>query len=190
MDLTDIARLINNDMFLDPPISENALQTVSEFTLLWMIYEGRLYQTDYKSARMQQLVSEGTITLAGLDEYWAYFQQRYVGTEAELNATFEQLAFSSQVDKRLLQAILGNPTPTDAERTIAVLLIVHRLRNNLFHGIKQVASLNLQRENLAMANRALKDVLRRVHLHFQENREREIHITLPLPNVSQPHEPQ
>lgn len=177
-------------MFLDPPISVDTLRTVNEFTLLWMIYEGRLYQTDYKSARMQQLVNEGTITLAGLNEYWAYFQQRYVGTEAELNATFEQLAFSSQVDKRLLQAILGNSMPTDAERIIAILLIVHRLRNNLFHGIKQVASLNLQRENLAMANRVLEDVLWRVHLHFLENKERGIYITFPLPNATQPHEPQ
>lgn len=168
MELAEIARLINDDMFLDPPISVDSLKTVNEFTLIWMIYEGRLYDSNYKSLRMIEMVNSAVIHLSDLDVYWTYFKERYMTSPAILNATFDQLAFSEQSknDKNRLVAILTNRMPTDEERTIAILLIVARLRNNLFHGIKQVASLNLQRENLEMATKALDEVLRRVHLHF------------------------
>jgi hypothetical protein len=172
MELAEIARLINGDMFLDPPISVDSLKTVNDFTLLWMIYEGRLYDSNYKSFRMIELVNSGVIRLSNLDEYWTYFKERYMTSSAVLNTTFDQLAFSEQSknDKNRLMVILTNRTPTDKERTIAILLIVARLRNNLFHGIKQVASLNLQSENLEMATKALGEMLRRVHLHFLDSR--------------------
>lgn len=172
MELAEIAGLINGDMFLDLPISVDSLKTVNDFTLLWMIYEGRLYDSNYKSLRMMELVNSSVIRLSNLDEYWTYFKGRYMTSPAVLNITFDQLAFSEQSknDKNRLMAILTNQTPTDEERTIAILLIVAGLRNNLFHGIKQVASLNLQRENLEMATKALGDTLRRVHLHFLDSR--------------------
>lgn len=172
MELTEVARLINDDMFLDPPISVDSLKTVNDFTLLWMIYEGRLYDSNYKSLRMIELVESGVVRLTNLDEYWTYFTERYTTSPTVLNTTFDQLAFSEQSknDKNRLLTILTNQTPTDVERTIAILLIVARLRNNLFHGIKQLASLNLQRENLEMATKAIGDVLKRVHLHFLHSR--------------------
>jgi hypothetical protein len=46
-----------------------------------------------------------------------------------------------------------------ASQLLAVLIIVYRLRNNLFHGLKKVDGLNDQADNLNMACRTLASVL-------------------------------
>jgi hypothetical protein len=166
MELHEIAQLVNNDLFLDPPVSKDTLQTVQQFTLLWMIYEGRVFGTKYKNATLQELVTDGVIKLKDLEKPWDYFSSRYMVDDATLNDTFDQLSFESKKDESRLREILTSGTTDQKERTVAILLIVHRLRNNLFHGIKKMASLNLQRENLAMANNVLEDILKHLHLHF------------------------
>ncbi|RZK37351.1 MAG: hypothetical protein EOO61_09115 [Hymenobacter sp.] len=159
MELQEIARLVNNDLFLDPPVTADTLQTVQRFTLLWMIYEGRVFGTKYKNATLEELVMAGLIRLENLNTPWNYFASRYMGDSATLNDTFDQLSFESRKDESRLRGILTSGTTDTKERTLAILLVVHRLRNNLFHGIKKMASLNLQRENLDMANSVLEDIL-------------------------------
>jgi hypothetical protein len=143
-------------------LSPESLQTVRDFTLLWMFYEGSVFGTHYESAKMKDLVVRGELSLRDLDSHWDYFRRRYLSSPRIFSAQFDQLTISPQSakDRAHLEQLLNEPTPTDAERTIAVLLIVFRLRNNLFHGIKRVGSLNEEREVLSRANQVLEDVLR------------------------------
>lgn len=143
-------------------LSPESLQAVRDFTLLWMFYEGSAFGTHYDSGKMKELVERGELSLHDLNSHWDYFKRRYLSSPRIFSAQFDQLTISRQSakDRARLEQLLNEPTPTDEERTIAVLLIVFRLRNNLFHGIKRVGSLNEEREVLSRANQVLEDVLR------------------------------
>jgi hypothetical protein len=160
MESTDIIRLISQRT--GDSLSAESLQTVRDFTLLWMFYEGSVFETHYESEKMKKLVELGELRLHDLNLHWDYFQKRYLSSPRIFSTQFDQLTISRQSakDRTRLEQLLNEPTPTDAERTIAVLLIVFRLRNNLFHGIKRVGSLNEEREVLNRANQVLEDVLR------------------------------
>jgi hypothetical protein len=48
----------------------------------------------------------------------------------------------------------------------ALLMIVYRLRNNLFHGSKQIGNLNNQAENLNMGSKVLTAIMERFNVHW------------------------
>jgi hypothetical protein len=54
MESTDIIRLISQRT--GDSLSAESLQTVRDFTLLWMFYEGSLFGTHYESQKMKKLV--------------------------------------------------------------------------------------------------------------------------------------
>ncbi|MFA9187573.1 hypothetical protein [Flavobacterium magnesitis] len=56
-------------------------------------------------------------------------------------------------------AVLSRQVATPREILEALLLILLRFRNNLFHGNKQIVNLNTQVSNFTHANRLLADVL-------------------------------
>jgi len=88
-----------------------------------------------------------------------------MGNETDLNETFDQLKYRNLGgNQAMLRAILTKPAPYGQAAHDCPTAHRTRLRNNLFHGIKKVAVLNLQRENIAMAVRVLEDVLRHIHL--------------------------
>lgn len=59
----------------------------------------------------------------------------------------------------LVENVLLNNDNSTINRIHAILLITYRLRNNLFHGAKDIRYLDGQRENLRFASHLLKTVL-------------------------------
>ena len=58
-----------------------------------------------------------------------------------------------------MEAVLMGQKTGPADLIMALLTISHRLRNNLFRGLKGIKDLNDQRENLAVACAALAGVM-------------------------------
>jgi hypothetical protein len=59
----------------------------------------------------------------------------------------------------LVQAVIEGANDDPRDRMLALLMIVWRLRNNLFHGAKWAYQLRDQRENFTQANSVLMRML-------------------------------
>jgi len=72
----------------------------------------------------------------------------------------ETFAIAAMFDQLLAAANLRQGDKTDTTSSIAALLIIiYRLRNNLFHGLKWAYNIQGQRSNFAHANYVLMTVL-------------------------------
>lgn len=70
------------------------------------------------------------------------------------------LRLRGETDKQPLveDVLLGKQTAEDAQIE-AIIIIIGRYRNNLFHGLKEISSIDLQKENFDIANEFLMTVL-------------------------------
>ena len=88
----------------------------------------------------------------------AYFRQRYV-SDGQTNHKFESLHFRRNDRRELVEAVLLGHEATAIEIVKALLIIVFRLRNNLFHGIKWAYEMRDQQRNFENAIAVLTRVL-------------------------------
>ena len=93
----------------------------------------------------------------------AYFCGRYVEMEGKVTPYFRGLQLPRSRRDLVTKVLTGNEATSDRVMTV-VLIIVYRLRCNLFHGLKSLRELPQQRETLDVANTAL---MRAIELHQQ-----------------------
>ena len=128
------------------------------FLILWNLFECRLFDTSFsvsKALAKNLIVPEGV-----LKEAMEYFKTRYV-EDGKTNGKFDKLNFrqdksGKDIDKKshVMNVLLGTK---DDELTdsAAILCIVYRLRNNLFHGLKSVESFPNQEVTFKVVNNFL-----------------------------------
>lgn len=135
-------------------IDDTKLQSIFYFSLIWNLFEKELcakdgnirvhpeqHSTQYAEKINQELLSQ----------VFDYFQDRYAlnGSKTQKYESFE---FKSEDIKNEVFENLTIDKPTVKQKLKAILLIAFRLRNNLFHGEKQVEMLYEQNENFAQVN--------------------------------------
>ena len=133
------------------------LEMVSNFTLMWNFFEGivcnnhaNIREFDTLAEKIAQRVS----LPAEIDEGLRFWASRYV-TGAECNHLFHGLRFRLSDRREHVEAVLRSEKNDPRSQLLAVMIITYRLRNNLFHGLKEIKTLNDQVPNLTMACRAL-----------------------------------
>lgn len=130
-------------------LDDLTLEVVAEFTLYWGVFEGVECQNRGGHSRFQgfatQVVSK--ITDGDLDGLLAYWVDRYTNS-GSTNTLFERLNFRPNDKKDLVQKVLLGEERCSEQKILALLIIVYRLRNNLFHGLKKIDRLNEQQKNL------------------------------------------
>lgn len=143
------------------------IESIKNFALLWNLFE-RYFCAKY--AKLPQI--ESNINKLIKDNYifpetiykncYDYYRQRYL-TKNKTNKLFEGLGFRENASdvkyKQILKSILENPDSEIKKRILACFIIVYRLRNNLFHGSKNIATLNTQNENFEIANQVIMSFL-------------------------------
>jgi len=87
-----------------------------------------------------------------------YFRNRYVG-DAEALERFDHLNFRPNDRKAFVSQILHDPNSSVADIVLAITIIVYRLRNNMFHGEKDMRFIDGQVGNFEQANAFLKALL-------------------------------
>lgn len=139
-------------------INEEDIQSVLYFALIWNLFELRACKKFANVTSITNKVDEvyrgGLLRPEDFAAYLDYYQNRYL-TEGQINDKFYRLNFRRADKKELVESVLRGNLDGINDIVLALLLIILRLRNNLFHGEKDIYRLNYQIENFKVANQVL-----------------------------------
>ncbi len=99
-------------------------------------------------------------------EYVDYFSNRYFNPDGSQTYTLDGLKFrtnpTDQAEKAEIEAVLFKQVQSPDMVLKALLIILYRFRNNLFHGEKQMVNIEGQITNFIVANHILKMMLEKM----------------------------
>jgi hypothetical protein len=145
-------------------LKPETIEVISNFTLLWSFFEGALCNRRASVKAFEDLAKKiaqyatNVEKLEGIEVVLAFWRFRY-WTGSEFNGRFKGLEFRQGDRQDIVEAVLRKEKRDFNSQLLAVMIIVYRLRNNLFHGLKTIDMLNDQALNLDMACKALATVL-------------------------------
>jgi hypothetical protein len=143
-------------------LSEQEKATIMYFSLLWSFFEAKALGCNASTSRIKKFVNERSdqnkLKCDNFAESLAYFKKRYFNG-SEFTYLFEGLNLRKNDDPDLVKAVLSGAKTGKADSVAALLIIVYRLRNNLFHGEKWTYGIRDQLSNFATANNALMKAL-------------------------------
>lgn len=91
------------------------------------------------------------LKLDDYDKFLTYFVNRYL-EKGKTNDRYKKLNLRNGDKPKLVESVLNGSETTPEKVLLAILIIVYRYRNNLFHGIKEITDLPNQIENFRHAN--------------------------------------
>ncbi len=130
-------------------------QEISSFTWLWSTFEGKHCRTYANPDKLCRFAQSHPIKCPDTDQAWDYFHERYL-TDIDAADRFNHLmgnrngAIRTGISEGLID------TASEEDKLKALLFIVYRLRNNLFHGVKWQYGFANQLENFQHANKLLR----------------------------------
>lgn len=137
------------------------IDVVANFALMWNFFEGAVCDNRANIPVLERVSEEIGRNFAhnnGIERVVKFWTSRY-WTGTEFRNLFDDLHFRKCDRREIVEAVLRGDRVDFASKLFAVLIIVYRLRNNLFHGLKTIDTLNDQVANLNMACCALASVL-------------------------------
>lgn len=145
-------------------LEDDELKAITYFCLLWSLFEARVLE---KFADIEKITGaviamkqRGRISEGCCKDAFEYFQDRYTNGDS-FNEKFEALNFREGDKRGFVEDVLMNRVsdPDPALILEALLIIIYRLRNNLFHGEKWDYGIKCQKENFRQANNVLMRVM-------------------------------
>lgn len=137
-------------------------QAIFEFSFLWSLFEAQIMDNYARADLIRQRVgswaTEGTLEADRYDAELFYFRNRYFNNGA-LTYHFPHLNLRAADSLETVKAVIEGTSNAPHDRILCLLMIVWRLRNNLFHGEKWAYQLRDQLENFIHANSVLMRVL-------------------------------
>lgn len=148
-------------------LNNEGIDRVRNFSLLWNLFETfackRRADINSISNAVDKTNQREPITTDLIAEHLTYFKERYFKEDGTPKEIFEGLKFrprqTEQEAKQKVTETLTDKIYDSAENLKSLLFILYRLRNNLFHGEKEVVRLNGQMDNFTVANDLLAKVL-------------------------------
>ena len=126
--------------------------------LLWSLFEARVLD---RRASAQAIVvtarcwsERGVLAQDHFQYEQTFFRNRYC-PNGQFSCHFDHLNFRRPDREELVRRFLKQECLHAWEDAAGVLIIVYRLRNNLFHGLKWVHAIRGQRQNFGNATTAL-----------------------------------
>lgn len=141
-------------------LTDKDYNCVTEFLLLWNLFEDRLFENDFKEDKAKPYITNNIKKLDHdiCNKVFEYFKARYTHVESGLiiYPLFEKLNIRSRDKKEFVERTLVADSPSMEDKIFASIIIIFRYRNNLFHGLKDVTQINYQQSNFITANKMLK----------------------------------
>lgn len=139
-------------------LSNEERDAIMQFALLWSFFEAMALDNSASVRAITRLVqsweSNGQLDVDAFTKSLAYFKERYFnnGTATE---KFQGLHFRPRDKRALVEAVLTEQNTNPEDCVAALLIIVYRIRNNLFHGEKWAYDIQGQLGNFTNANAIL-----------------------------------
>jgi hypothetical protein len=134
------------------------INSILMFTLYWNILEHELCNDNFKIDKIRKYIKEYNIDKQNFTRYYEYFRDRYYTGNGNTNYYFDGLKLSKQ-NIKYVQDCFINQNPTNEELISSLFLIIQRLRNNIFHGLKEPRNFEEQELNFKIANKAIATIL-------------------------------
>jgi hypothetical protein len=137
---------------------------IFDFAFLWSLFEAKIMGGFARADRIREKVDQwaaGGLLEADLYEgELAYFRGRYFA-DGVLTHHFPHLHLRPTDHPELVRAVIEERNNDPRDRVLALLTIIWRLRNNLFHGAKWAYEIRGQLDNFSHANNVLMRLLER-----------------------------
>ena len=151
-------------------LSEDERTAITDFSFLWSLFEAKALNergsTDAIVEATKRWTGKGLLPEDIFEPQVAYFRNRYFA-DGEFTYHFDHLHLRRNDAPDLVKEVLRNEDADPGEVTAALLIIVCRFRNNLFHGAKWSYELRGQLENFNHANMVL---MKAIELHDNSDR--------------------
>jgi hypothetical protein len=138
-----------------------------EFSLLWSLFEGEVLNYNANANVIREAVERwnkaGLISVETFAVEGGYFTARYY-VDGKFTYRFDHLNLKQSPNTHCVWDFLSGRDVTPLNVVSAILIIVYRYRNNLFHGEKWAYELKGQQDNFTHANAIL---MRAVELNRQ-----------------------
>lgn len=138
---------------------------ITHFSFLWTMFEARVLETRASANAIvktsRRWGGNGLLAADTFGDELAYFRHRYVA-DGTFTRHFYHLHLRRSDAPALVKGVLIGEDAPPEEIAAAVLIIVYRFRNNLFHGVKWSYELQGQLKNFTHANAAL---MRAIEMH-------------------------
>ena len=143
-------------------LSREEWDAILHFSLLWSLFEARVLSSRGSANAIVKATKDWKAQGKLDDQFFAddlaYFRHRYLAN-GTFTDHFEHLLFRKNDCSELVRAVLKNESTEMAEIVAALLIIIYRFRNNLFHGRKWEYGIQEQRDIFFRANAVLMKVL-------------------------------
>lgn len=143
-------------------LSPEERDAIMHFSLLWSLFEAEALHTHASANRILALTHEWAttshLTIEPFSGSLDYFRGRYF-ENGEQTHHFNGLNLRRNDSPELVSAVLKNQNNDTADSVAALLIVVYRLRNNLFHGVKWSYGISGQLDNFTNASSALMSAL-------------------------------
>jgi hypothetical protein len=143
-------------------LSRQEREAIKDFSLLWSLYEGTILNTSGSAnaiiRTVDSLKKRNKLKLEPFHPAIEHFLERYYDG-ADLTSAFHGLHLRPNDHPELVEKVVRCQSTDDVEILSALLIMVFRLRNNLFHGVKWSYGIRGQLENFRNANDLLMAVM-------------------------------
>lgn len=149
--------------FKKQDINEYDLKQVLHFSLIWNLFEHTYftYETQLKPELLLELggISNEYLSDECINKCFDYFRRRYFQDEL-LHDRFNKLRLSTRTkgqnsNYEYCKTIFTTKNPLKCDQTKTIFLVIHRFRNNLFHGHKDPKTLNIYNKQFIVINNFL-----------------------------------
>jgi hypothetical protein len=137
-------------------LNEEEVNEITNFTLMWSLLE----KID---SNARSLVANGALDINLITDSLQYFKTRYFNKDLNaLTPYYDGLKIEHRLPKYrdLILKMFTDDDINAQEKISALLLIIYRLRNNLFHGEKWAYGINGQSENFTHASKVIANVIK------------------------------
>ncbi len=143
-------------------LKEQEREAIYDFSLLWSLFEGSALNYQCNVLKIRQLASnivrKNKLNDISLDSYVEYLRNRYY-VNGSLTQHYQNLHVERSGSPAEVVEMLCDEDSTETVQLIGCLVVIFRLRNNLFHGEKWRYQLRGQFDNFQNANGFLRNLM-------------------------------